>query len=426
LGKTINDGEFIRTGSLNKPPPVLLSTLSAIRANYEAADEKLGQIISSAFYRNPNLSREFAYPGIQHDILFDASCCHARTSSGDCYSCDKRWLIHRQPRHSPQPKVHYGIIASGNQVIKDGKTRDQLSEKLRGVLCFEMEAAGLMDNFPCLVIRGISDYADSHKTDRWQRYAALTAAAYAKEFLLYVPKADVERSISAPQMLAAAYRGLPTPQPYILNPPAGVGTVGGLMGHPMGRANASSSSNVNVSNIVHQTPSTHVREVYMQTPVAMPYQTPPPMAYAPQGRSKHKHSTPLPHGPSGARQWSGSSGELARPVRPTSIPRKAVQPRQTHFDGYGLAHGSEPFRNSHSGHSPYEPYAARQRPGSNRALEPSIELPYIDPPAADVIDESSDSGNGEEPSEPEDDQASRESSPKMTASQPWNNYDNGT
>jgi hypothetical protein len=40
-----------------------------------------------------------------------------------------------------------------------------------GVTCVEMEAAGLMDSFPCLVIRGICDYADSHKNKMWQPYA---------------------------------------------------------------------------------------------------------------------------------------------------------------------------------------------------------------------------------------------------------------
>jgi hypothetical protein len=50
-----------------------------------------------------------------------------------------------------------------------------------------MEAAGLMDGFPCLVIRGICDYADSHKSKNWQRYSAAAAAAYAKELLLGVP-----------------------------------------------------------------------------------------------------------------------------------------------------------------------------------------------------------------------------------------------
>jgi nucleoside phosphorylase len=74
------------------------------------------------------------------------------------------------------------LIASGNQVMKDGKTREQLRQELT-VLCFEMEAAGLMDSFPCLVIRGICNYADTHKNKQRQAYAAAVAAAYAKELL---------------------------------------------------------------------------------------------------------------------------------------------------------------------------------------------------------------------------------------------------
>lgn len=83
--------------------------------------------------------------------------------------------------------MHYGLIASGNRVMKDGIERDRLSLSLGGVICFEMEAAGVMmvDDFECIVIRGISDYADSHKNDIWQPYAAAAAAAFAKEMLQY-------------------------------------------------------------------------------------------------------------------------------------------------------------------------------------------------------------------------------------------------
>ena len=48
-----------------------------------------------------------------------------------------------------------------------------------------MEAAGVMNTIPCLVIRGICGYADSHKNDVWQEYASATAAAYAKLLLRY-------------------------------------------------------------------------------------------------------------------------------------------------------------------------------------------------------------------------------------------------
>jgi nucleoside phosphorylase len=35
------------------------------------------------------------------------------------------------------------------------------------MLCFEMEAAGLINRFLCLVIRGICDYSDTHKNKEW-------------------------------------------------------------------------------------------------------------------------------------------------------------------------------------------------------------------------------------------------------------------
>ncbi|THX16167.1 hypothetical protein D6D13_01845 [Aureobasidium pullulans] len=95
---------------------------------------------------------------------------------------------------------HYGIIASGNVLVKDAKSRQELLNHMPPnceCLCYEMEAAGLMNSFPCLVIRGICDYADAHKNDQWQPYASATAAAFAKELLGYVPHADVKQSRTA-------------------------------------------------------------------------------------------------------------------------------------------------------------------------------------------------------------------------------------
>ena len=85
-------------------------------------------------------------------------------------------------------------------------TRDRISKK-HGVLCFEMEAADLMDNFDCLVIRGISYYADSRKNNGWQRYAgagAAAAAAYAKEILTIIPQTVVARTTSATRAIDEA------------------------------------------------------------------------------------------------------------------------------------------------------------------------------------------------------------------------------
>jgi nucleoside phosphorylase len=49
-------------------------------------------------------------------------------------------------------------------MIKNTELRDKLAKKHR-LLCFEIEAAGALADFPCIVIRGISDYCDSHKND---------------------------------------------------------------------------------------------------------------------------------------------------------------------------------------------------------------------------------------------------------------------
>jgi nucleoside phosphorylase len=46
-----------------------------------------------------------------------------------------------------------------------------------------MEGAGAWDILPCVIIKGICDYSDSHKDKWWQEYAAITAAACTKTFL---------------------------------------------------------------------------------------------------------------------------------------------------------------------------------------------------------------------------------------------------
>ncbi|ERF68870.1 hypothetical protein EPUS_04522 [Endocarpon pusillum Z07020] len=66
-----------------------------------------------------------------------------------------------------------------------------------------MEAAGLMNDFPCLVIRGICDYADSHKNKRWQPYPAAVASAYMKELLMVVPAQQVAQTRNAVESAAS-------------------------------------------------------------------------------------------------------------------------------------------------------------------------------------------------------------------------------
>ncbi|KAK1570113.1 nucleoside phosphorylase domain-containing protein [Colletotrichum navitas] len=183
-GKTVQDGEFQRTGSLNAPPQVLLAGLSRLQADHPVEDSMIPQFLEELVSKSPKkMKKKFSHQGAANDHLFHAGYGHVNLDSTCEQCCDRS--------DGTDPVSHYGNIASGNQVIKDAKMRDRLSREL-GVLCFEMEAAGLQD-FPCLVIRGICDYADSHKNKNWQGYAAATAAAFAKELLSVIPPTRVLR-----------------------------------------------------------------------------------------------------------------------------------------------------------------------------------------------------------------------------------------
>ncbi|KAK4031261.1 nucleoside phosphorylase domain-containing protein, partial [Parachaetomium inaequale] len=124
------------------------------------------------------------YPGAAQDRLFEATYRHVTDgmSCEEC-GCDGELVPRaRLQQGDGQTAVHFGLIASGDTVMKSGEDRDAIARKA-GVIGFEMEGAGVWDNFPCVVIKGACDYADSHKTKAWQRYAAATVAACMKAFL---------------------------------------------------------------------------------------------------------------------------------------------------------------------------------------------------------------------------------------------------
>ncbi|RYP43345.1 hypothetical protein DL768_009979 [Monosporascus sp. mg162] len=105
-------------------------------------------------------------------------------------------VVVRPERDKPGSVVHRGLILSGGGVVKNPEDRDHLRRGHDDAICFEMEAAGIMDEVPCLVVRGICDYADTHKQDGWHYYAAAAAAAYGKAVLLKVYGQDVEETSS--------------------------------------------------------------------------------------------------------------------------------------------------------------------------------------------------------------------------------------
>lgn len=194
FGKAEASG-FVERGSLNSPSRVLLNAMVALQSEHESRWPEIPSFLEDMYERYPMMSRPrqgpgYTHQGIENDKLFESDYEHI-AGQRDCSKCNRAREIEREERLDHHPFIHYGTIASGNQVIKDAEKRSLLAEDC---LCFETEAAGLMNDFPCLVIRGICDYCDTHKNKRWQRYAAATAAAYAKELLRCIDVTDIERT----------------------------------------------------------------------------------------------------------------------------------------------------------------------------------------------------------------------------------------
>jgi hypothetical protein len=208
-GKALDGGRTTPTGVLDKPPDAVLRALLGLKAEHLLRGNNVRLLYSEAMQKYPHLHAIAQYPGLDTDQLFLADYSHV-ASEPSCHECDHKMLKERPPRPDDQPKIFYGLIASGNKVIKDARVRDELAKQY-GILCFETEAAGIMDIFPCLVIRGVCDYSDSHKNKSWQGYAAVMAAAYTKEFLLHLPSHDMLSAVAMVEKLAANAQ-LPEPE----------------------------------------------------------------------------------------------------------------------------------------------------------------------------------------------------------------------
>ncbi|KAJ5136783.1 NACHT nucleoside triphosphatase [Penicillium atrosanguineum] len=208
MGKLERDGQFVHKGSLNRPPNALLNASNHLKSNHAMYGSKMNDYLDEMERKFPRLVPKYTRCEALQDPLLVSE--RFRTPR-EVYFLSWLWQAiiaiiayllgswaidpvneenvrvsekaegARAPREA---RVHYGLIASGNKVIKDAQSRDLLDKKYGGhLLCVEMEAAGLMNDFPCIVIRGICDYADSGKEKTWQEYAAAVAAAYAKELL---------------------------------------------------------------------------------------------------------------------------------------------------------------------------------------------------------------------------------------------------
>jgi nucleoside phosphorylase len=196
FGKTIQGQGFKSTQFFNQPPMILRTAISGLVAQYESDGHQLEEAINDILKKKPRLYKKYKRPDLETDRLYQSQVTHPLGNDSNCpSSCGNNppnlTLRLERTEDEDNPMIHYGLIASANQLMKDAMLRDQLAAE-KDVLCFEMEAAGLINNFPCLVIRGICDYADSHKNKEWQGYAAMAAAAYAKDLLRQIVPSKVE------------------------------------------------------------------------------------------------------------------------------------------------------------------------------------------------------------------------------------------
>jgi nucleoside phosphorylase len=209
LGSQFPSNIFVRkdTPRDNLPRPGLEIRAALARLQTEQGQSWLHNKTSEyVSVLQQELGDKAAYPGMTEDKLFksayrhkhhgplecticangdgrDGVCSVAIRMSCEQLKCDKHELVSRTRVSQPsKPSVHFGLIASGDTVMKSGEDRDEIATR-DGVIAFEMEGAGVWEHFPSLVIKGVCDYADSHKSKRWQGYAAVTAAAVMKAFL---------------------------------------------------------------------------------------------------------------------------------------------------------------------------------------------------------------------------------------------------
>ncbi|KAK2597338.1 hypothetical protein QQS21_006034 [Conoideocrella luteorostrata] len=179
--------------------------------------ERTAHFLSQLQGQAGNHHARYQYPGVVEDKLFESgyrhkhrvlprcicSNCHGRMdpvcdealgSLCDDLGCDERYLeprerlqgrqqLEREMKDGAQePAIHIGAIASGDTVMKSGEDRDRIA-KTEGVIAFEMEGAGVWEEMPCIVVKGVCDYADCHKNKKWQDFASATAASASKAIL---------------------------------------------------------------------------------------------------------------------------------------------------------------------------------------------------------------------------------------------------
>ncbi|KAG4269316.1 AGC/PKA protein kinase [Fusarium proliferatum] len=151
LGKAHQGGTFERTGSLNSPPNSLLAALTMVESEHDLTGSRIPDYLKELEQKWPRLAHKYLKSDSLKDQLFKTEYAHISknvaegTADGtvirvndqeaeesdaedDCRFCEKSQTVKRKPR---QMRVHYGLIASGNEasdVEREPTAKEVLSQ----------------------------------------------------------------------------------------------------------------------------------------------------------------------------------------------------------------------------------------------------------------------------------------------------------
>lgn len=195
FGEAMAEDGYIQTVAVGSTTPKFAEALSKLQIMHSEYGYDIRASFEKQVQRYPRRASACRRPVQDNDKLFFPGYTHV-SEKDDCSSCDPQAEVMREPRTEDKPIIHHGVIASGDRVVKDGIERERIRNKL-DALCIDFGVAGLTVDLPGLVVRGICDYADSHRNGKWREYAAAVAAAYTRELLELVPAAPAQRLATA-------------------------------------------------------------------------------------------------------------------------------------------------------------------------------------------------------------------------------------
>lgn len=150
--KLNGNGDIERKDWFCAPPPKVLAAVDLLRAHHARPKDPCNNVPGIL----DELGEQYTYPEehLTTDLLFRADYNHI-PGTETCDSCDKVALVQHKTRSSTSnTRVHYDIIASGSMIVRNGIERDKTDQCFANRrFCFDMEAAGLMSNFPRVIIR---------------------------------------------------------------------------------------------------------------------------------------------------------------------------------------------------------------------------------------------------------------------------------